>query len=101
MPLESDMAIHVQVPHTGHNLLRLFICGAHSTGKTTLLRELSKITTLFPINEVAREVMETLGISRDAMDPRKHPDVFEHLQREILRKQCQVEQDQRACSQGF
>ena len=97
MPLEPDMA--KQLSRTGH-YLRVFICGAHSTGKTTLLRELSKVTTLSSIPEVARDLIGTMGISREAMDPGKHPDVFEHVQREILTKRCQVEKEQDDCSQG-
>jgi nicotinamide riboside kinase len=37
--------------------MRIYVCGAHSTGKTTLARHIAKSTGLPLLNEVARQVM--------------------------------------------
>lgn len=76
----------------GLRMQRLFICGAHSTGKTTLHRRLAERLPKFHAEaELARQVIIDMGLERPDFEPVSHPDVFERVQREILRKQADTE----------
>lgn len=70
-------------------MLRVFICGAHSTGKTTLLRSLlSRLDHNFhAVHEIARGILEQRGQRADDFDPRENPREFYALQLEILEAQ--------------
>ncbi len=70
--------------------LKIYVCGAHSTGKTTLARHLAQELGLPLINEVARQVMAELELSFETLrvDLRR---VAEY-QREVFRRQTQVEE---------
>ena len=41
--------------------LRIYICGGHSTGKTTILKDLLDRVNIKPELDVARGVMQQLG----------------------------------------
>ena len=73
-------------------MIRVFICGAHSTGKTTVLNRLLSEpgNDLHGETEVARRVIKDLGWHRDDFDPTKHPERFFDLQMKIIQAQCQV-----------
>lgn len=85
--------------------LRIFLCGAHSTGKTTLFQSIlkddfiapgkdGKETTrlLYGQTEVARPVIRRMGLSREQfVDFHTHLRVFEFVQHEISREQSRVE----------
>lgn len=83
--------------------LRIFICGAHSTGKTTLFQNLLEDDSiargnngtgrlLYGQTEVARPVIQRMGLLREQfVDFHRHPRVFEFVQHEISREQSRVE----------
>ena len=79
--------------------IRVFFCGAHSTGKTTLLNDVCKIVDIHPVAEVARQVIRE-KFTKDDLDWRNHPQRFEKVQLEILRKQSEVEELKHAQGQG-
>lgn len=70
--------------------LRIYVCGAHSTGKTTLARHLAQELGLPLINEVARQVMAEMELSFETMrvDLRQ----VSQYQREVFRRQIHVEE---------
>lgn len=72
-------------------MLRVFICGAHSVGKTTLVDEIGKEVNLHVEAEVARKVIKDLNLQREDFDPKINPAKFEELQEKILEAQCMVE----------
>lgn len=72
-------------------MLRVFICGAHSTGKTTLVNEVGKELNLHVEAEVARNVITDLNLRREDFDPNSNPEKFEQLQEKILEAQSVVE----------
>jgi len=41
--------------------LRIYICGGHSTGKTTILKDLLDHVSIKPELDVARSVMQQMG----------------------------------------
>jgi len=69
--------------------LRIYVCGAHSTGKTTLARHLSQELGLPLINEVARQVMAEMELSFETLrvDLRQ----VGTYQKEVFRRQLKVE----------
>ena len=70
---------------------RVFICGAHSTGKTTLVRQVSNRTGIHIESEVARNIIRDLRWSREDFDPKVNPSRFEELQEKISQAQCTME----------
>ena len=76
----------------GAKMLRVFICGAHSVGKTTLVDEVGKeLPNIHKQAEVARKVIKDLNLRREDFDPRINPAKFEELQIKILEAQCEAE----------
>lgn len=73
-------------------MLRVFICGAHSVGKTTLVNEVGKKLSLHVEAEVARKVIKDLNLRREDFDPETNTSKFEELQEKILEAQCKVEE---------
>lgn len=71
--------------------VRIFICGAHSTGKTTLALALAEQTGFHLISEVARNVIQERGLKREEFDPKTSPDTFRKLQEWIVEAQAEVE----------
>ena len=72
-------------------MLRVFICGAHSTGKTTLVKEIGRELSLHVEAEVARKVIADLNLRREDFDPKLNPEKFEELQLKIIEAQSAVE----------
>ena len=73
-------------------MLRVFICGAHSVGKTTLVNKVGKEMNLHIQAEVARNVIKDLKLRREDFDPKINPAKFEELQEKILEAQCKAEE---------
>ncbi len=70
--------------------LRVYVCGAHSTGKTTLARHLARELGLPLINEVARQVMAELEISFESL--RVDLGQVAAYQREVFHRQMEIEE---------
>jgi nicotinamide riboside kinase len=70
--------------------LRIYVCGAHSTGKTTLARHIAKELGLPLINEVARQVIAEMELSFETL----RVDVVRagEYQREVFKRQMEVEE---------
>jgi len=70
--------------------LRIYVCGAHSTGKTTLARHIAKELGLPLINEVARQVIAEMELSFETL----RVDVTRagEYQREVFKRQMEVEE---------
>lgn len=81
-------------------MLRVFICGAQSTGKTTLLKDLISESgqDLHTVNEIARNIIAENGWQREDFNPRTRPDTFYDLQVKILRAQLRI--DEELCSKN-
>ncbi|KAL4220913.1 hypothetical protein ACF0H5_019179 [Mactra antiquata] len=76
------------------NILRIYICGPHSTGKTTLLNDLRPyLNNIKVAEELARGIIKAHGWSRDDFHPVKHPDIFKQLNEEILDAQVKVDDE--------
>ena len=73
-----------------HQPLRIYVCGAHSTGKTTLARHLAEELGLPLINEVARQVMAEMELTFETLRVDLHR--VAAYQREVFRRQIQVEE---------
>lgn len=69
--------------------LRIYVCGAHSTGKTTLARHLARELNLPLINEVARQVIAEMELSFETL--RVDIERAGQYQREVFKRQMQVE----------
>lgn len=76
-------------------MIRVFICGAHSTGKTTMLQHLLQEpeNDLHGETEVARKIMERLGWQRKDIEPEENPENFFNLQKRIMKVQNQVDRE--------
>ena len=81
-------------------MLRVFICGAQSTGKTTLLNDLISEPgqDLHKVNEIARNIIAENDWQREDFDPNTRPDTFYDLQVKILRAQSRI--DKELCSKN-
>ena len=72
-------------------MIRVFVCGAHSVGKTTLVNAVGEELNIHVEAEVARKVIADLNLRREDFDPLVNPAKFEELQEKILEAQCTVE----------
>ncbi|KAH3733354.1 hypothetical protein DPMN_039780 [Dreissena polymorpha] len=73
---------------------RVYICGLHSTGKTTLLNDFRPhVPELHVFHEVARGIIKSHGWCRCDFVPDKHPEVFQQLNVEILEAQIKLERE--------
>lgn len=72
------------------NPLKIYVCGAHSTGKTTLARHLAQELGLPLINEVARQVMAELELTFESL--RVDLKQVAHYQKEVFQRQIEVEE---------
>lgn len=70
--------------------LRIYVCGAHSTGKTTLARHIAKELGLPLINEVARQVIAEMELSFETL--RVDVNRAGEYQREVFKRQMEVEE---------
>lgn len=74
------------------SIQRIYICGAHSSGKTTLLNDLRPHLDDFKaVEEVARGIIKKHGWTRDDFLPDKHPEVFQQLNEEIVSAQIAID----------
>ncbi|XP_045158352.2 uncharacterized protein LOC123524320 [Mercenaria mercenaria] len=86
----------------GDDILRIYICGPHSTGKTTLLKDLRPhIGNIKIVEEVARGIIKNHGWTRDDFLPEKHPDVFQQLNEEVLAAQIETDKKYTRLGQDF
>lgn len=71
--------------------LKIFLCGPHSTGKTTLLNDvIQHYHGIKVIDEVARGIIRDFGWRREDFLPEEHPETFYKLNEEIIKRQiCQ------------
>ncbi|KAK3597453.1 hypothetical protein CHS0354_041867 [Potamilus streckersoni] len=74
-------------------MTHIYICGAHSTGKTTLMHDLKPHLRVKSIEEVAREIIREHGWSRNDFAPNINPHNFEILNAEILQKQILLSEE--------
>lgn len=71
--------------------MRIYVCGSHSTGKTTLARQIAKRTGLPLLCEVARQVLAEREVPFEVL--RADLDAVGEYQREIFRRQMEIEDD--------
>ena len=71
---------------------RIYLVGAHSTGKTTLARWVRDAYGLPMISEVARGVLAEMEEQLDSI--RSNIDVVNRYQREVFHRQLAAEMDQ-------
>src|SRR5271157_5211573 len=69
--------------------MRVYFIGAHSTGKTTMARYVSKQTGLPLLPEVARMVLAERELAMDTL--RSDLDTVDSFQREIFARQFEIE----------
>jgi deoxyadenosine/deoxycytidine kinase len=69
-------------------MLRIGICGAHGTGKTTLLNEISKTHNIPPLQRLIRSFYENIGINNFELLPK---DVRNPIQNYLLINQIENE----------
>lgn len=69
--------------------MRIYICGAHATGKTTLARHIAKVTGLPILHEVARQVLAEREMSFETL--RTNLDAVNDYQRAVFERQVEVE----------
>ncbi|XP_031565696.1 uncharacterized protein LOC116300872 [Actinia tenebrosa] len=75
------------------NNIRIFLCGAHSVGKTTLAKEIVKETNVYMMTEIARKIIRDKGMKREDFEPKSHPEKFFELQRLIIEAQAKKERE--------
>jgi nicotinamide riboside kinase len=51
-----------------HRPVRVFICGGHSVGKTTLKDRLAKDFKFRTIEEIGRSLLQKMGITREDLE---------------------------------
>ncbi|XP_045215469.1 uncharacterized protein LOC123565739 [Mercenaria mercenaria] len=82
--------------------VRIYICGPHSTGKTTLLNDLRPyLGNIKVVEEVARDIIKSHGWARKDFHPEKHPDIFQQLNAEILAAQIETDVKYTSMRQDF
>jgi len=70
--------------------VRIYVCGAHSTGKTTLARHIAAHTGLPLLNEVARQVMAEREMTFEQV--RADLDAVNKYQRAVFQRQLETEE---------
>ena len=80
---------------------RIYLSGAHSTGKTTILNDLKSHLNICFEEEIARKVIRQFMWERDEFMPDTNPKNFLKLNEEILRQQIQIDERYRRASEGF
>ncbi|KAL3879088.1 hypothetical protein ACJMK2_031402 [Sinanodonta woodiana] len=74
-------------------MTHVYICGAHSTGKTTLMHDLKSHLRVKFVEEIAREIIREHGWSRNDHAPMINPHNFEILNFEILQRQILLSEE--------
>lgn len=73
--------------------IRVFICGPHGAGKTTLIESLvTKNPHFAKRKEIARTYFQQKGITAKDVDPSIYPEKFEFFQKSLMDKQCSLEE---------
>ncbi|XP_071140689.1 uncharacterized protein [Mytilus edulis] len=80
---------------------RIYLSGAHSTGKTTILSDLKPFLNVQFEEEIARRVIMKLGWKRDDFLPETQPENFLKLNEEILQRQIQRDEENSIMSKDF
>ncbi|CAC5418493.1 unnamed protein product [Mytilus coruscus] len=80
---------------------RIYLSGAHSTGKTTILNDLKPHLNLQFEEEIARRVIRKFSWKRDDFLPETQPENFLKLNEEILRRQIQTDEENGRISKDF
>ncbi|XP_076077633.1 uncharacterized protein LOC143048073 [Mytilus galloprovincialis] len=75
------------------SMCRIYLSGAHSTGKTTILNDLKPFLNVQFEEEIARGVIRKFGWKRDDFLPETQPENFLKLNEEILRRQIQTDEE--------
>lgn len=70
-------------------MFRIYLCGAHSTGKTTILEHVSERFEVNTVKETAREIIQKYG--GNLCDIRSNLEISKKFQRDILQQQIQKE----------
>lgn len=83
------------------NPTRIFLCGAHSVGKTTLAQAIAKETGFLIVSEIARTIIKDQGWKRDDYEPRSNPEGFKKLQQLIIESQAEVERNHDEQGQSY
>jgi hypothetical protein len=78
-----------EIPTPAGDPLRIYIAGAHSTGKTTLARWIARTYKLPMVTEVARSVLAELEIPLETL--RVDLERTKHFQKEVFRRQAEME----------
>ena len=73
------------------SISKIYLSGAHSTGKTTLLNDLKPHLNVHVEEEIARSVIRTYGWTRTDFLPDTNPDNFLKLNKDILKLQVENE----------
>jgi dephospho-CoA kinase len=71
--------------------MRIYLCGAHSSGKSTIARYISTKYNFKMITEVARKVLSERELSLDSL--RTDLDVVDSYQKEIFLRQIKEEEE--------
>ncbi|XP_063427271.1 uncharacterized protein LOC134710799 [Mytilus trossulus] len=80
---------------------RIYLSGAHSTGKTTILNDLKPFLNVQFEEEIARGVIRKFGWQREDFLPETQPENFLKLNEEIIRRQIQTEEENSFMSKDF
>ena len=70
--------------------LRIYVCGSHSTGKTTLARQVADRTGLPFLNEIARQVIAERELTFEVM--RANVSLVNDYQEEVFKRQIKHEE---------
>lgn len=82
--------------------LRIYISGAHSTGKTTVIHDLLPYLPGVRVEvETARRIINSHGWRRDDFHPDRSPELFEQLNREILLANIELEKENFVAQRGL
>lgn len=79
---------------------RIYLSGAHSTGKTTILNDIKSHLNICFEEEIARKVIRHFMWERDEFMPDTNPENFLTLNEEILRQQIQIDERYHRASEG-
>lgn len=73
--------------------MKVYICGAHSSGKSTIARYISEKYKIPMITEVARQILSEKELNIDSL--RSNLGVTDNYQREIFYRQIEAESSQK------
>lgn len=91
--MENLLPVEQEEDSINRNNIRIFLCGAHSVGKTTLAKEIVKDRNFHMMTEIARKIIQDKGMKREDFEPKTHPQIFLDLQRQIIEAQAMREKE--------